>query len=168
MLKCWEGCCAAELQLPVVLPCRRLGLEWVSCGDELDRVRRALAAGLFTNAVRYDSTSYDHLNMGDAGSNAYTLLRSSGRGGAPVLLLLLDVGPCSCSAHCVGPVDNIALELEALARQGCAFHSCLPSDCPSPLLCRCQAAHRPSVSAGAHKATVVAILPGAAVPVRVV
>lgn len=70
--------------------CSRLGLERVSCGDELDRVRQALTAGLFTNAVRYESTSYDHLNMGDAGSNVYTLLRSSGKGA--------DARACTVSA----------------------------------------------------------------------
>ena len=167
-------------RLSVLLLCSRLGLEWVSCGDELDQVRRALTAGLFTNAVRYESTSYDHLNMGDAGSNAYTLLRSSGRGEAPALLLLLNAGPCShrvatCSARRVGhaallmwAMHDIALVSKALARQGCASCSCLLSGYASPLLCRCQAAHWPSVSAGTYTATVVAILSGAAVPVRVV
>ena len=175
------GWWAAELQLFVLLLCRRLGLEWVSCGDELDRVRRALTAGLFTNAVRYESTSYDRLNMGDAGSNAYTLLRSSGKGGPPALLLLSIPGHCSrsinhqqcllcrpCSTAQVGHAQHCCCLHTASGVMGLRISRLLAQWLRISVLCRCQAAHRPSVGAGAHKAAVVAVLPGAAVPVRVV
>ncbi len=62
------------------LCCRRLGLPWVSAVDDLMSVRKALAAGLFSNAAQYVSTTVESRDKEHTGVDMYHLVRSTGHG----------------------------------------------------------------------------------------
>ena len=64
----------------VKLICRRLGLPWVSAVDDLMSVRKALAAGLFSNAAQYVSTTVESCDKEHTGVDMYHLVRSTGHG----------------------------------------------------------------------------------------
>ena len=61
--------------------CRRLGIrpDEVEGSDDAP-VRRALAAGLFHNAVQLAETTYESRDAAFAGTHVYRLLRSTGPG----------------------------------------------------------------------------------------
>ena len=59
---------------------RRLGLPVESAGGDVEKVHRALARGLFVNAVRLEGTSYDMYNSARMGAHAYALIRGGGSG----------------------------------------------------------------------------------------
>ena len=52
-----------------------------SAAGDVEKVHRALARGLFINAVRLESTSYDMYDSARMGAHAYGLIRSGGQGG---------------------------------------------------------------------------------------
>ena len=62
------------------LLCRRLGLPWLSAVDDLTSVRKALAAGLFSNAAQYMSTSVESRDKEHTGVDLYQLVRSTSQG----------------------------------------------------------------------------------------
>ncbi len=73
--------------------CRRLGLPWVSAVDDLMSVRKALAAGLFSNAAQYVSTTVESRDKEHTGVDMYHLVRSTGHGQS-------HISPASaCTAH---------------------------------------------------------------------
>jgi len=65
---------------PQNLCCRRLGLPWVSAVDDLVSVRKALVAGLFSNAAQYVSTTVESHDKEHTGVDMYHLVRSTGHG----------------------------------------------------------------------------------------
>ena len=62
------------------LVCRRLGLPWLSAVDDLTSVRKALAAGLFSNAAQYISTTVESRDKEHTGVDLYQLVRSTSQG----------------------------------------------------------------------------------------
>ena len=71
------------------LCCRRLGLPWVSAVDDLMSVRKALAAGLFSNAAQYVSTTVESRDKEHTGVDMYHLVRSTGYGQSHISLISL-------------------------------------------------------------------------------
>lgn len=57
-----------------------MGLPWVSAVDDLMSMRKALAAGLFSNAAQYVSTTVESRDKGHTGVDMYHLVRSTGHG----------------------------------------------------------------------------------------
>ena len=64
----------------IIVHYRRLGLPVESAAGDVEKVHRALARGLFINAVRLESTSYDMYDSARMGAHAYALVRSGGQG----------------------------------------------------------------------------------------
>lgn len=69
---------AADIRSQLQRHLRRLGLPWVSAVDDLMSVRKALAAGLFSNAAQYVSTTVESRNKEHTGVDMYHLVRSTG------------------------------------------------------------------------------------------
>jgi hypothetical protein len=92
---------------------RRLGIkpDEVEGSDDAP-VRRALAAGLFPNAVQLAETTYESRDAAFAGTHVYRLLRSSGPGARrahahmrAAALLLLRLACCLAVALAVASVS---------------------------------------------------------------
>lgn len=69
---------AADIRNQLQRHLRRLGLPWVSAVDDLMSVRKALAAGLFSNAAQYVSTTVESHDKEHTGVDMYHLVRSTG------------------------------------------------------------------------------------------
>ncbi|KAL0047023.1 hypothetical protein WJX82_004418 [Trebouxia sp. C0006] len=69
---------AADIRNQLQRHLRRLGLPWVSAVDDLMSVRKALAAGLFSNAAQYVSTTVESRDKEHTGVDMYHLVRSTG------------------------------------------------------------------------------------------
>ncbi|KAA6422608.1 MAG: putative ATP-dependent RNA helicase DHX35-like [Trebouxia sp. A1-2] len=69
---------AADIRNQLQRHLRRLGLPWVSAVDDLMSMRKALAAGLFSNAAQYVSTTVESRDKGHTGVDMYHLVRSTG------------------------------------------------------------------------------------------
>ena len=61
-------------------PCRRQGLPVESAEGNVEQVQRALAQGLFANAVRFVGTAYDIKDLRSLGQHTYHLIRNTGPG----------------------------------------------------------------------------------------
>lgn len=67
---------AAEVSQQLCRKLKRMGLDTnSSCEGDVDKVLKAVTAGLFMNAAQFDHTEYDPRASSDAGSNVYRLLR---------------------------------------------------------------------------------------------
>ena len=58
--------------------CRRLGMEPISCKNEVSAVCKAITAGLFSNATRLEGTIYESMDTDYTGTNSYSLVRGTG------------------------------------------------------------------------------------------
>ena len=61
---------------------RRLGIVLASSDGDVEPVQRALAAGLFDNAVQLRDTVYESVDVNYTGTDTYRLIRSTGAGEA--------------------------------------------------------------------------------------
>ncbi|KAF6259921.1 putative DEAH [Scenedesmus sp. NREL 46B-D3] len=67
---------AAEVSQQLCRKLKRMGLNTnSSCEGDIDKVLKAVTAGLFMNAAQFDHTEYDPRASSDSGSNVYRLLR---------------------------------------------------------------------------------------------
>ena len=63
---------------------RGLGLKLKSCEGEVEVVQKALAHGLFCNAVRFETTTYSATEKHHTGTDVYRLVHEAGPGAAPL------------------------------------------------------------------------------------